>query len=35
MTVAIPFVLLGVIIMALRVKETKGVDMDSIEYQNI
>ena len=34
MTVAIPFVIAGISIMAARVRETKGVDLNSVVYEN-
>jgi hypothetical protein len=34
MVVTIPFVLLGVAILAIKVRETKGVDLGSVRYEN-
>lgn len=34
MAVSIPFILIGIISLAIRVRETKGVDLSTIEYEN-
>ena len=34
MVVTIPFVLIGLIVMALKVRETKGVDLSAVQYEN-
>lgn len=34
MAVAIPFILIGLIMLSVRVRETKGVDLSTVEYEN-